>query len=297
MKLVTGGHGFIARNISADQYVSRSDCDLTNLPEVNKIFARNPIKTVIHCAAKIDSSLKMEIGHSDYFLNNVRSDLNVLEAGHANGIKNILMTGSISCLHNSPGETISEENLYTGGVVESNFGYNSSKRIMIETCRVFQLDYGLNYKVALLGNMYGPHDRFSEDGLIIGKLINAIDKAMVSNENVILGGNGYSERNFTYVQDLNTIFDSMVEDTNCTPVIVSCSEYYSIAEVAMKLKEIMNFKGKIIFQNSSKHDSSRKVVDNSLIMSRKYNVKWTGLKSGLEKTVEWFYRNRESDFT
>ena len=292
MKIVTGGNGFIGKNIVADLHLGRKECDLRDIRAVNETLAKHNIKTIIHTAARIDSSLTMRKNHTDYFLNNIRSDINMLEAAYLNGINNVLMTSSVSALKNSTGK-MSELDLYYSEVDLANFGYNISKKFALNACKVFQLDYGLNYKAVLLGNMYGPHDNFSENGLIVGRLISAIDSAIVAKGDINLPGNGYDERNFTFVKDLNPMFDNLILDNNCDPVIASCSEYFSIFEVAEILKNLMNFIGKIIFRKNNKDIFSRKIVDNSLIMSRNYGFNWTTLKIGLEKTLNWFYDNKK----
>ena len=60
--------------------------------------------------------------------------------------------------------------------------------------------------------------------------------------------------------------------------------------IAIKIKEIMGFKGKIEFDNSKPDGNPRKLLDSSLINSLGWKSK-VDLEDGLTKTYNWFKDN------
>lgn len=288
MKLVTGKNGFIGRNVSADIKIGRDDCDLKDYTSTLNIFKKYSPDTVIHTAAKHGSAIEMIRGHSNYLEDNILIDMNVIKACKESGVKNLLMLSTITTFDPNHPSPFTETSIY-GEVNEKIFGYAYSKKACIGLCKAYQLDYNLNYKSVFLGNTYGPYGKFHKNGTVIHNLIYKFVKAKKENTNVELFGDGKDIRNFTYVKDLNFIFDRIISNVKLKePIIVSNSEQSSILNIVEIIQSYLNFNNKVIFDNSYSIGERIKVVNTSKLKDTIGNYKFTNLKLGIEKTLEWY---------
>jgi GDP-L-fucose synthase len=291
MKLITGGSGFIGSNITADVRVSRSECDLTDYYSVIETLRNYSPTTVIHAAAKHGSAIEMLKDHTQYIENNIQSDMNIIKACKEVGVENLLMLSTITSFDPNHSSPFTEESIY-GEVNEKIFGYAYSKKICVGLCKAYQLDYGLNYKSIYLGNTYGPHGKFSDTGTVIHNLIYKFVKAKREKSDVNLFGDGKATRNYLYVEDLNPILDSLVKDRRIKdPVIVSNDVEVTILDIIEIIVDYLKFDGNINFDSSKIVGDQIKVVDNSKLKSMIGNHKFTDLKSGIRKTIDWYLHN------
>lgn len=288
MKLITGGNGFIGNNLLADIKINRNDCDLTNYSSVVKILEKYSPDTVIHTAAKHGSATEMLKNHSQYIENNLLCDMNIIKACRESGVKNLLMLSSITSFDESYPIPFTEDAIY-GKCNEKIFGYSFSKKICTSLCKAYQIDYNLNYKSIFLGNTYGPYGKFNENSTVVHNLIYRFFKAIKYNEDINLYGNGKVLRNYLYVKDLNFILDKIVNDENIKdPIIVSDNKIISIIDLVDIIKECLDFKNKVIFDNNLSDIQNIKIVDNTELKKIIGNFEFTDIKKGITKTINWF---------
>lgn len=293
MKLVTGGNGFIGSNITADVRVARSECDLTDYRSVVETLEKYSPTTVIHAAAKHGSAVEMLKDHTQYIENNVLSDMNIIKACREVGVENLLMLSTITSFDPNHPSPFNEDSIY-GEVNEKIFGYAYSKKICVGLCKAYQLDYGLNYKSIYLGNTYGPHGKFHQDGTVIHNLIYRFHKAIKENTDVHLYGNGKVFRNYLYVEDLDAIIDMILPNKEVKdPIIVSSAKQISIIDIVEVIKECLDFKNKVMFDSSTMIGDQVKVVDNTKLIDVIGNFEFTTLEEGISKTIDWYQNNKK----
>ena len=111
-------------------------------------------------------------------------------------------------------------------------------------------------------NLYGINDNFHpENAHVIPSLMRRFHEAKINNlSEVIVWGTGRAMRDFLYVDDMANacIFilelDKSTYHTKTKPMIshinIGTGREISIGEVAEKMKKIVGFNGKIIFDNS-----------------------------------------------
>ena len=76
MKLLFGSESFIAKNISADIKISKSECDLLDINQVTTILEKYKPTGVINCAAAHGSAKAMSQNQIHYLEHNILMDLN-----------------------------------------------------------------------------------------------------------------------------------------------------------------------------------------------------------------------------
>jgi GDP-L-fucose synthase len=290
MKLILGKDGFIGKNIDGDLKVGKTDCDLTNQEALTLLFKKLKPTTVVNCSGKHGSFQQMQGNHIDFLLNNLRIDMNVLEAAQKCDVENVLLLSSITSFppDSFNASTASELSNETLAVDMRFYGYAMAKKIQPKLVKSFQLDYNLNYKSVYLANIYGPFDNFSETGTAIPKIIHKIQTAMEMGESsVIFFVNGLSKRNRTFSGDLNKVFEAIISDKHLKePIIVSTDETHHLRKIAETVKHFLGFQGKIIFEDADKTMSDNKIVSNKKLIERYDNFNFTPIEEGLEKTVK-----------
>ena len=78
------------------------------------------------------------------------------------------------------------------------------------------------------------------------------------------------------------------------PLILSNVVETSIRDLVESIAELMNFKGKIVWDSSKPNGHERKPSDNSPLKTLIPSFEFTHLSDGLKTTIEWFEHNYES---
>jgi len=288
MLLTTARLGLIGSNLKSDYAITRSECELSDFLQVDKIFAQYRPDSVIHVGGNLQPSYSVNgTKHSSIFLNNALGDINVVKACEKYGVKKLLLVSSASAYPEKTEYPAREKSLYLGSVAEAHYGYGVSKRLTVDISKIFQMSSNLRINVLILGNVYGPGEIIGSNGTIVGQLISKIVSAKISGEDINLRGNGYDCRNFTYVKDLGDIFQRILDaDLNLEPMNVANTEINSIGEVAEILKSLLNFKGNIAFEKYDKESNSVKTLDVTKFCKNFPQAQFTSLKSGLLEMVK-----------
>jgi nucleoside-diphosphate-sugar epimerase len=76
-----------------------------------------------------------------------------------------------------------------------------------------------------------------------------------------------------------------------SPVIVSSDFQSSISDLAEVIRDILEYKGRIVFTDSGSSSASVKITSNKMLKTLGYSEKWTSLRDGIEKTVQWVLKD------
>lgn len=288
MTLVFGGTSFIAQNLLNKTLISRKDCDLTKYDQILSVLKHFKPQKVINCAAAHGSAKFMSSNHVHFLQKNLEMDSNLLKACHELNVENVVLMSSVSAFPVVLDRDLTESDLYTGGVNNFNFGYNTSKKLSFEFCKSYELDYGRNYKALFLGNLYGKFGNFAIDSNVLNSVIFQIGQAKLNNSDLHLYGTGEDERAFTYVEDLNSVIDTFIDDKNIKSAIFSSDEVYTIKKVANMIAKIMSFHGKIIFTGEENFGQKRKVASSKYLQSKVPGLTFTRLNVGLNQVINWY---------
>ena len=104
-------------------------------------------------------------------------------------------------------------------------------------------------------------------------------------------GSGTPRREFLYVDDLADALCFLMERYDSPEIInVGCGEDVTIAELATLIREIVGFRGTIVYDRSKPDGTPRKLLDVSKLAGIGWTAK-TSLEEGFSRSYEWFLAN------
>ena len=99
------------------------------------------------------------------------------------------------------------------------------------------------------------------------------------------------QRTFLYVEDLSKAISLLIhKDTDEDILNVGSGQEVSIKELAIKIKNVIDFQGDLKFDKTKPDGNPRKLLDSSKIN----DLGWfseVSLDDGLMKTYKWFLKN------
>jgi nucleoside-diphosphate-sugar epimerase len=219
---------------------------------------------------------------------------NLLRASLVNKIKKYFFSSS-ACVYNAqkqkdnyiPG--LREEDAYPA---EPEDGYGWEKLFSERMCRHFSEDFGLDTRVVRYHNVYGPLGTFDggrekAPAALCRKIINA----KLKNEKTIdVWGDGNQTRSFLFISDCLEGTEKVFNSSSQEVFNVGISEQVSINEMIELIEDIANIKLKKNYQLDKPKGVRGRSSDNTKIISK---IDWkpkVNLRSGLEKTYNWIYR-------
>lgn len=293
--LITGGSGLVGSQFVGDEYVkpTSKDFNLIDSVQVNNMLLNKDINSLIHCAAKVGGLGSNMNYKGEFFYQNIMMNTNIIESARINGVENLVVFLSTCVFPDNVEYPLTESKIHLGPPHFSNDAYAYSKRMADVQVRSYKEQYGLNYKCVIPTNIYGINDNFNlENGHVIPSLIHKCYLAKENNTEFKVWGSGKPLREFISNKDVAELSKWVLNNyTESEPIILSTSEEVSIRDIVDIIVEIMNFKGKVIFDDSKPDGQFRKPSDNSKIKSYLPNFKFTPLYDGLKETIEWFEKN------
>jgi GDP-L-fucose synthase len=109
---------------------------------------------------------------------------------------------------------------------------------------------------------------------------------------VTVWGTGKPTREFLFVDDAADAIILATEKYNKPePVNIGSSFEISIKELAEKIKDITEFKGKIIWDSSKPDGQPRRKLDTSRAKTEFGFESQISFSKGLKKTIDWYLKN------
>ncbi len=284
-----GYHNLILKN--------REDLDLTSQEEVKKFFEIEKPEYVFLAAAKVGGIVANNTYPADFIVDNLKIETNVIDNAYKNNVKKLLFLGS-SCIYpKNSTQPIKEEYLLTGELEPTNKAYAVAKIAGIVLCQSYVKQYGANFISVMPTNLYGENDNFDlQNSHVLPAMIRKFDEAIKNNlSEVVLWGTGAPRREFLHVDDLANACVFLMDNYNSPEIInIGTGVDLSILELANMVKEIVGYKGSIIWDSTKPDGTPRKLLDVTKIetLGWKHSLE---LKEGIKLTWEWYKANKSID--
>tara|TARA_B100001250_G_scaffold412369_1_gene443374 strand:+ start:1251 stop:2180 length:930 start_codon:yes stop_codon:yes gene_type:complete len=272
---------------------TRNDTDLFSFEETKQKIINSKPDVVIIAAAKVGGILANNTYRTEFLIENLKINMNILESLIDYPDVQIINLGS-SCIYPLNAENpINEDLIFSGKLEPTNSPYAVAKLSAIELGDAMSKQFNHTIYNLMPTNLYGPNDNFSElDSHVIPGLIKRMHDAKISEKKEFeIWGTGTPLREFLYVDDLALAIEFLINKKVEKNIInVGSSEEITIKDLAFLIKDLINFEGELIFDKSKPDGNPRKLLDSTYLNSLGWEAK-TKLSDGLKNSYDWFLKN------
>ncbi|ALU72545.1 MULTISPECIES: GDP-L-fucose synthase family protein [Rhodococcus] len=270
-----------------------AELDLREREAVFDFFAREKPTNVILAAAKVGGIAANSTFLVDFLSENLRIQVNVLDAALAHGVERLLFLGS-SCIYPKLApQPIKEEYLLTGHLEPTNDAYAIAKIAGILHVQAARRQHGRSWISAMPTNLYGPGDNFSPRGShVLPALVRRYDEAQSSAVPLVVNwGSGNPRREFLHVDDLASACLHLLDNYDgASHVNVGTGEDHTIREIASMVADEVGYTGETRWDTSKPDGTMQKLLDVSMIRELGWRPT-IGLREGIASTVSWYRDN------
>ncbi len=299
-KIYVAGHrglvgSAVVRKLQAQGYKNvltrtRQELDLTDNHSVQRFFKQERPDYVILAAARVGGIKANMTYPAEFLYENLQIQNNVIWAAYKNKAKKLLFLGS-SCIYplGSP-QPMSEDNFLNGKPEPTNEAYAIAKIAGMKLCEYINSEYDANFISCMPTNIYGEGDNLDpESSHVIPALMRRMHEAKTNNDvEVVIWGSGVSRREFLHCDDLAAAILWLMKNYNDREFLnVGTGSDVSIKELAEILKNIVGYKGKLVFDKTKPDGMPKKLLD----VSRLSKLGWRSgieLEDGLTRMYSWF---------
>jgi len=269
---------------------SSAELDLKDRDAVFAFFAETTPRYVVLAAAKVGGILANSTYPVDFLSDNLRIQVNVLDAALKYGVERVLFLGS-SCIYpRLAPQPIREDTLLTGHLEPTNDAYAIAKIAGILQIQAIRRQYGLPWISAMPTNLYGPGDNFSPKGShVLPALIRRYDEAAQSGAGSVTNwGTGTPRREFLHVDDMAEACLHLLEHYDGPEQVnVGTGSDVTIKEIAETIGRVVGFTGETEWDTDKPDGTPQKLLDVSKLAEAGWTAK-IGLEEGLRSTVQWY---------
>lgn len=304
--VVTGGAGFLGSRIVSRLWargvkniiVPRSrDYDLVEGGDVRRLFRETRPDVVIHCAAIVGGIEANRRHPGRFFYENMMMGVQVMEEARRAGVSKFVAVGTICAYPKHTPVPFREEDLWDGYPEETNAPYGLAKKMLLVQAQAYRKEYGFPAIYLLPVNLYGPGDNFDpESSHVIPALIRkCVDAAEEEKSAVNVWGTGNATREFLHVDDAaEGLLLATERYDGEAPVNLGSGFEISIRNLAERIAQLSNFKGRLIWDPGKPDGQPRRCLDTSRARERFGFQAQVSLEDGLRETIQWYRSNLHS---
>ncbi len=297
-KIFVAGHrgmvgSALVRRLTAGGYTriltrTRDELDLLDQRAVHQFLHSELPDYVFVAAAKVGGIHSNNRYRADFLYQNLLIETNLVHGAHLAGVQRMLFLGS-SCIYprDCP-QPIKEDYLLTGPLEQTNEPYAIAKIAGIKLCESYNRQYGRQFVSVMPTNLYGPNDNYDlANSHVLPALLRKAHEAKLAGETeYVVWGSGAPRREFLYVDDLADACVFLLEQDYAGPMVnIGTGEDVTIRELAETVMDVVDFRGRIIYDNSKPDGTPRKLLD----VSRLAELGWKAriaLRDGIRLTYE-----------
>ena len=291
---IAGHSGFVGsaltrklKNLGFKNLILRTheELDLTEQDKVNKLFKNERPEYVFFLAARAGGIQANNIYPADFIYENIVIQANVIHAAYKYEAKKLLFPGS-SCMYPKCCRMpIKGEYLLTGPLEPTSEPFAIAKIAGVKMCESYNRQYKTNFITVVPATVYGPGDRFDANGHVLAALIK---KFSGRDKEVKIWGTGKPSREFIFIDDLVDAIIFLMQNYSGSQIInIGTGTEISIKNLAQKIKNITNFKGKTVFATNKPDGARRRLLDSTKLSSMGWRPK-VDLEKGIKLTCTWY---------
>ena len=288
--LVTGGNGMIGQALVELLYDTTSaNIMVADLPNVD-LRDRKDCKAVcegqdivFHLAGIKGSPIRSMESPASFSVPMIQFNANMIEAAYNADVEWFLYTSSVGVYH--PTEVFVEDDVWKTFPSENDWYAGWAKRIGELNVQAYMKEHNWNKcSIVRPANVYGPNDNFGEWSMVVPSLI----KKACENDVLEVWGDGSPIRDLIYSEDVARGMLHMVENEVTEPVNLGSGMGVTIKEIAEVIAKY--FDKEIVWDTTKPMGDMKRLMSMNRAESYGFTPK-VDLKSGLEKTINWYINN------
>ena len=273
------------------------ELDLTDTSAVKTFFEENKPEYVILTAAKVGGIQGNNTYPVEFFTENMKIQLNVIENSFKNNVKKLLFLGS-SCIYpkNAP-QPMKEEYLLSSELETTNEMYALAKISGLKLCASYNREYDTDYISVMPCNLYGLNDNYDkENAHVLPMLVRRFHEAKEDGlKEVVVWGTGTPLREFMYAGDLAKAVVYLMENKSAKEIgefiNIGTGKEVTILELAQLIKKVVGYEGRLVFDKTKPDGTMRKLMDVSRINSLGWKAE-TDLETGIKIVYQDFLNSK-----
>ena len=266
-----------------------AELDLRNQQQVADFFDIEKPEYVFLAAAKVGGIVANNTYRADFLYENLAIQNNIIHGSYLNKVKKLMFLGS-SCIYPKLApQPLKESYLLSGYLEPTNEPYAIAKIAGIKMCEAYRAQYGCNFISVMPTNLYGTNDNYDlVNSHVLPAMIRKFHEAKEkSASEMSLWGTGSPMREFLHADDLAEACLFLMENYNQSELVnIGTGEDVTIKNLAALVKQIVGFKGEIIWDTSKPDGTPRKLMD----VSKLHGLGWHH-KIALEDGIKLAYQD------
>ena len=270
-----------------------SEVNLVSQAETKAFFERERPDYVFVAAAKVGGIQANNIYRADFLYVNLMIECNTIHSAFETGVKKLLFLGSTCIYPKMAPQPLKEEYLLSGYLEDTNEPYAIAKIAGIKLCESYTRQHGSDFISAMPTNLYGPNDNYDlNNSHVLPALIRKFHEAKINGaEEVVIWGSGTPMREFLHVDDLAAGCYFLMKNYSGIGLLnIGTGEDIAIKDLALLIKEIVGFEGKLTLDSSKPDGTPRKLTD----CTRIHDLGWKHqieLREGITSVYEQFQKD------
>lgn len=252
--------------------------DITNLSQLEKIFAQNTFDAIINLAAR--AGVRTSLNNPWVYMDtNITGTLNLLELCKKYHIKKFILA-STSSLYGETSLPFKEDRKTDYPLSP----YTASKKAAEVLCYTYHYLYDIDISILRYFTVYGPAGRPDMSIFIFSKKIN-------NDEIISVYGDGLQQRDFTYINDIAQGTIAALNPLGYQIINLGSDYPVKLNYIIRLIEENLNKKAKINYLPKHPADVSATWADINKareLLSWRPKVK---TEEGIKRTVNWLKEN------
>jgi GDP-L-fucose synthase len=297
-KIYIAGHrgmagSAILRRLQREGYTNfvlrtSQELDLVNQQAVADFFAAEKPEYVFFAAARVGGIVANNTFRAEFLYENLMMQSNVMHQSYVNEVKKLMFLGS-SCIYPKLApQPLKEEYLLSGYLEYTNEPYAVAKIAGLKMCENYRKQYGCNFISVMPTNLYGQNDRYDlQNSHVLPALIRKFAEAKQENKPFVeIWGTGSPMREFMNVDDLaDACYFLMLNYNEENFINIGVGEDISIKELALLIKELVDYQGELRFDSTKPDGTPRKLMDSGRLYAMGWRPK-ISLREGITQVLK-----------
>lgn len=298
--IVLGASGFVGKRLLDSlkkegkkvYAVYSENVDLLNYKSVKKYFNNIKPDVIINCAAHTGSVHYVTTHSADVCHDNIQMSLNIYK-----GVQKVCSSSKIinpfsNCSYPGDSNIQRERNWLMGEVHESVFAYGNYKRTLYAISKSYYKQYGTRSVNLIFPNAFGPGDSAdpNKTHALNGMIIRMIQAQKRGDKEFTIWGSGKPVREWIYVDDMVKILKSGIymKGELIFPINVAQNKGFSIKDSAEIIAKLINFEGRLAFDNKYQDGDPVKILDNKKFKVIFPKFKFIDYRKGVKETINYY---------